>query len=106
MPPLRGGVLCIEDAGAELDYESHELPSARVCGDLRSEVCGYDEAFGLSVVLKSFSNFFGALIFILINIYLHREKKIFTLKVCFSNYKIMMLFVSKLYFLIVNDISL
>ena len=36
----------------------------------------------------------------------HREKKIFTLEVCFSNYKIMMLFVSKLYFLIVNDISL
>ena len=39
-------------------------------------------------------------------IHTHREKKIFTLKVCFSNYKIMMLFVSKLYFLIVNDISL
>ena len=37
---------------------------------------------------------------------LHREKKIFTLKVYFSNYKIMMLFVPKLYFLIVNDISL
>ena len=37
---------------------------------------------------------------------LHREKKIFTLKVCFSNYKIMMLFVLKLYFLIISDISL
>ena len=37
---------------------------------------------------------------------IHREKKIFTLKVCFSNYKIVMLFVPKLYFLIINDISL